>query len=96
MVKNSTTKKMLKIWIKASFDVRTERIMKREKEIYYNLEKEKTNKREISEKNRYKKYYNIDIDDLSIYDIIIDADKLNQYQILEILTLTIKTYFNKK
>ena len=34
-------------------------------------------------------YYNIDIGDLSIYDIVIDSEKWNQYQILDILRVAI-------
>ena len=94
MVKNIYHKKFLKIWMKASIDIRTKRIMNREKSINYNKEKDNTILREKSEKNRYNQYYNINIDDLSIYDIIIDTENLTSKQIFDILETLIKNYFN--
>jgi cytidylate kinase len=38
-------------------------------------------------------YYNIDIGDLSIYDMVIDSEKWNQYQILDILRVAIDSLF---
>ncbi|MGA9187512.1 MAG: cytidylate kinase, partial [Methanosarcina sp.] len=46
-------------------------------------------RREKSEALRYMSYYKIDIGDLSIYDIVIDSEKWNQYQILDILRVAI-------
>ena len=46
-------------------------------------------RREKSEALRYMNYYKIDIGDLSIYDIVIDSEKWNQYQILDILRVAI-------
>ena len=80
--------------MKASIDIRTKRIMNREKSINYNKEKDNTILREKSEKNRYNQYYNINIDDLSIYDIIIDTENLTSKQIFDILETLIKNYFN--
>jgi cytidylate kinase len=51
-------------------------IQKRKKEIL---------KREKSEAKRYKKYYNIDIKDTSIYDVIIDTGDKTPEQIMEII-----------
>jgi len=42
-------------------------------------------KREKSEEKRYKKYYNIDIKDTSIYDIIIDSSFKKPEEIIEII-----------
>ncbi len=70
--------------------------MNRENSTSYELEKTSTINRESSEKYRYYKYYNFDINDFSIYDIIIDTNKLNQYQVLEILTTSINSYFSNK
>ncbi|HII01405.1 TPA: AAA family ATPase [Methanosarcinaceae archaeon] len=80
---------VLKIWIKAPKLLRVQRIQKREKTLTFDEELEKTMEREKSETLRYKKYYGIDIEDLSIYDIVIDSSKWNQYQTLEILTVAI-------
>jgi cytidylate kinase len=79
----------LKIWIKAPLPVRVKRILRREKALSFDEELEKTVEREKSEALRYMNYYNIDISDLSIYDIIIDSEKWNQYQIFDILRTAI-------
>jgi CMP/dCMP kinase len=80
---------VLKIWIKAPLPVRVKRILRREKSVSFEKEFEKTIQREKSESLRYMNYYNIDIADLSIYDIVIDSEKWNQYQILDILRTAI-------
>lgn len=80
---------VLRIWIKAPLSVRIKRIMRRERSVSFDEELEKTVQREKSEALRYMSYYNIDISDLSIYDIVIDSEKWNQYQILDILRVAI-------
>ncbi|MHC1755291.1 MAG: (d)CMP kinase [Methanosarcina sp.] len=80
---------VLKIWIKAPLLTRVRRIQRREKSISFDGELEKTVEREKSEAIRYKNYYGIDITDLSIYDIVIDSEKWNQYQTLDILRVAI-------
>lgn len=80
---------VLKIWIKAPLPVRVKRIQRREKSGSFDEEYKKTILREKSEALRYLNYYNIDIGDLSIYDIVVDSEKWNQYQILDILRVAI-------
>lgn len=80
---------VLKIWIKAPLLTRVKRIQRREKSVSFDEELEKTVEREKSEALRYKNYYKIDISDLSIYDIVIDSEKWNQYQTLDILRVAI-------
>jgi cytidylate kinase len=80
---------VLKIWIKAQLPTRVKRIQKREKSVSFDEEFKRTTLREKSEALRYINYYNIDIGDLSIYDIVIDSEKWNQYQILDILRVAI-------
>jgi CMP/dCMP kinase len=80
---------VLKIWIKAPLPVRVKRIQKREKSASFDEEFKKTVLREKSEALRYTNYYNIDIGDLSIYDIVIDSERWNQYQTLDILRIAI-------
>ncbi len=80
---------VLKVWIKAPISTRVKRIQRREKSASFDEELKKTEDRENSEALRYKNYYKIDISDLSIYDIIIDSEKWNQYQILDILRVAI-------
>lgn len=80
---------VLKIWVKAPLPVRVKRIQKRERAASFDEEFKKTVLREKSEALRYINYYNIDIGDLSVYDIVIDSEKWNQYQTLDILRVAI-------
>jgi cytidylate kinase len=80
---------VLKVWIKAPLLIRVKRIQRREKMVSFDEELKKTVERERSEALRYKNYYGIDITDLSIYDIVIDSEKWNQYQTLDILRIAI-------
>ena len=80
---------VIKIWIKAPLLTRVKRIQRREKTISFDEELKKTVESERSETLRYKNYYGIDITDLSIYDIVIDSEKWNQYQTLDILRVAI-------
>ncbi|MHC1604852.1 MAG: (d)CMP kinase [Candidatus Methanofastidiosia archaeon] len=64
----------LKIWLDAPLDVRVARIAKRES-LSPQKVKSMTVKRQQSETERYKKYYGIDIYDLSFYDLVINTDK---------------------
>ena len=80
---------VLKVWVKAPLLTRVKRIQKREKSVSFDEELKKTVERERSEALRYKNYYGIDITDLSIYDIVIDSEKWNQYQILDIIRIAV-------
>lgn len=64
----------LKIWLKTPLRIRSERIAKREN-IPVHRAYDETHAREICELTRYKNYYDIDLTDLSCYDLIIDTSK---------------------
>lgn len=83
---------VIKVCIKAPRLLRVKRIQKREKVTSFDEVLEKTVEREKSENLRYKKYYEIDIDDLSIYDIVVDSSKWNPYQTLNILKVAIDSF----
>lgn len=74
----------LKIWLKAPLEVRARRIAKRECK---SVEKamEETSEREECERERYLKYYDLDVKDLSVYDIVIDSSKWSAQEISEIV-----------
>jgi cytidylate kinase len=74
----------LKVWLKAPLDVRAQRISKRECKSVAEAMKE-TSDREECERERYLKYYDIDIKDLSVYDIVIDSSKWSAQEISEIV-----------
>jgi predicted cytidylate kinase len=72
----------LKIYITASPEVRMSRIGLREGET---LEEAcaKTIDRQKSEARRYKMYYDIDIEDTSVYDLIINTDDMDPDQVVD-------------
>jgi cytidylate kinase len=74
----------LKVWLKAPLEIRAERIAKRENKPVSSAMKE-TSEREECERVRYLNYYNIDIRDLSVYDIVIDSSRLSPEEICEIV-----------
>ena len=63
----------LKIWLSAPLPVRAERIAKRES-ILYEESLTKIKEREASEKRRYEKYYNVDIEVMDAYDLVINTE----------------------
>ena len=74
----------LKIAITADLDIRVSRIVKREEG---NVKKRKKEliERQRSEEARYKKYYNIVLNDMSIYDLVIDSGDKTPEEIVEII-----------
>ncbi|ADG12783.1 cytidylate kinase [Methanocaldococcus infernus ME] len=74
MLLKNNIKPTLSIWFKAPIEVRAKRIAEREKISYEEALKNMT-LREESEKKRYKEIYDIDLDNLFIYDLIIDTSK---------------------
>jgi len=79
----------LKIILKANIDTRAKRIVKREEGDIKKRKKEILD-REKSEFNRYKKYYNIDLNDISIYDLIINSEGKTPEEIVDIIFDEIK------
>jgi len=74
----------VKALLEADINVRASRIVKREQGDV-EVRKKEILKRETSEATRYKKYYNIDVRDTSIYDIIIDTSDKTPEEIMEII-----------
>jgi cytidylate kinase len=74
----------LKIMLNADFETRIKRIIERE-DGEYNKRLIEILEREKSEEKRYRKYYNIDIKDTSIYDLIIDSSNKKPEEIIEII-----------
>jgi len=80
----------LRIWLKAPLEIRARRISKRENKPEA-LAMEETSLREECERERYLKYYDIDIKDLSVYDLIIDSSKWNPEEISEIVQKAVRS-----
>lgn len=79
MVKNA-----FKVWIYASPEVRYRRIAQREGKDVARVKNE-TKRREELEKRRYKKFYSIDLDDISIYHLAINSEHFKSEEIVEII-----------
>jgi len=73
-----------KIMLDADLEARAKRIVKRE-EGQIKKRREEILNREKSEANRYKNYYNIDLKDTSIYDLVIDSTDKTPEEIVEII-----------
>ncbi len=62
------------IWLKADDRVRAERVAERE-DVTVDEALEESRQRESSEAKRYRDLYDIDIDDLTVYDLVIDTER---------------------
>jgi len=74
----------LKVAIDTDLNIRVKRVVNREKG---SIEKRKKEiiKREKSESLRYKNYYDTDLKDMSIYDIVIDSGDKSPEEIVDII-----------
>ena len=79
----------LRVWLVTPFDVRSKRISDRE-EKSVDVAKEEIITREKSEALRYKEIHNIDINNMEIYDLIINSDTFDPESISEIIIQTLK------
>ena len=71
------------------FDVRSQRIAQREDKSV-DVAKNEIIIREESEALRYKEIHDIDINQMDIYDLIINTDSFDPESISEIITTTLK------
>jgi len=78
-----------KIYIDASPEVRMSRIGVREGETVEEA-CAKTLDRQRSEAKRYRMYYDIDINDLSVYDLVINTDNLDPDQVVDAILKAVK------
>jgi len=81
----------IKIYFTAPDSVRIQRIAERDN-ISFEEAKKETIARENSEKKRYKEIYNIDITDLSIYDLILNTAIWPIESIFQIIKKAINEY----
>ncbi len=79
----------LTILLKTDLKVRAERVSQRESKLFEDALQE-TKVREESEARRYMKYYNIEINDLSVYDLVIDTGKFDERGTLAIALAAVK------
>lgn len=81
----------LRIWLDAPTDVRADRIGTREDKPLKQA-KEETITREDSEALRYREYYDIDIEDLSIYDLIVNTARWGADETTGLLVSAVESY----
>jgi cytidylate kinase len=74
----------IKIWISVSDIERAKRIQKREGGNFEDS-LEKSRKRQMDDMERYVTLYNINLDDLSPYDLIVEADEKNEDDVFHIV-----------
>jgi cytidylate kinase len=80
-----------RFWLDAPIDVRAARIADRENKSVERA-REETLRRERSEKTRYSTYYAIPIDDLSIYDLVLNTARWGPEEVSAILELAVDRY----
>ncbi len=79
----------LKVGIIAPFEVRISRIAQRDGKSLDEVAEE-TRKREESERQRFLRYYGIDIRDLTVFDIVINSAKYSPDQIVDMIVGVLK------
>lgn len=79
----------LKVYFTAPLDVRAQRVCDRENKSLEQAKQEILT-REESEALRYKKIHDIDINNMDIYDLIINTNSFNPDSIVEIILTTLK------
>ncbi|HDO20577.1 MAG: AAA family ATPase [archaeon GB-1845-036] len=85
----------IKIYLTAPIEARAKRVAKRDKKTFEEALKE-VKIREESNRKRYLKFYGIDLNDLSIYDIIINTDKWEEKTVEKALKILIEDYIKEK
>jgi CMP/dCMP kinase len=74
----------LKVYLKASPQVRAERIARRENKDVATTMRE-TSARDANDRNRYLKLYQIDIDDFGFADLVIDTERGDQQYVADLI-----------
>lgn len=85
----------IKIYLTAPTKVRVIRIAQREGRRYSDVHDE-TIRREKSEAKRFKKLYNIDVNDYSVFDIVLNTERLSVPEMTKILMVAIDTVMKRR
>jgi len=85
----------IKIFLTAPMKVRVMRIAQREGRRYRDVYEE-TVRREKSEARRFKRLYNIDVNDYSIFDIVLNTERLSIAETTKILVAAIETVMKRR
>ena len=79
----------MRVWLDAPVDVRAERVAEREEQTVEEARVE-IEEREASESKRYQEIHGIDIDDLSIYDLVVDTSTWDKDGVAEITATAVE------
>ena len=80
-----------RLWLDAPLSVRAERIAEREDKPVETAHEE-TRARAASEALRYAEYYNIDIEDRSIYDLVINTARWSPEGVCDLALVAVESY----
>ncbi|MFQ3283479.1 MAG: cytidylate kinase [Natronomonas sp.] len=80
-----------RIWLDAPLDIRAERIADREDKAV-GTAREETVERADSEALRYQEYYDIDIDELDIYDLALNTARFSPGAVLDVVITAVEAY----
>jgi cytidylate kinase len=81
----------LRVWLTAPLGVRAARIAEREDKPTEQARSE-TEARSESEALRYRRYYGIDIDDLTIYDLVLNTARWDPAGVVDLVTAAVDNY----
>jgi cytidylate kinase len=79
----------MRVWLDAPLDVRAERVAEREEQTVDEARVE-IEEREASESKRYQEIHGIDIDDLSVYDLVVDTSTWDKDGVAEITAIAVE------
>jgi cytidylate kinase len=85
----------IKILMTASLEVRVKRIVGREGRRYREV-LEETRTRERSEARRFKRFYDIDINDYSSFDLVLNTDRLSVNSMARILEAAVASTMRRR
>jgi len=80
-----------RVWLDAPLEIRARRIAEREDKPI-DLAREETQARAASEARRYREYYGIDIEELSIYDLVLNTARLDPEGVVEAVATILRAY----
>lgn len=80
-----------RLWLDAPLSVRTQRVAEREEKTVETA-REETTARAESEALRYREYYGIDIDDLTIYDLVVNTARWSPVGVLSLVLTAVESY----
>jgi len=81
----------IKIWLDAPLGTRCRRIAEREGKTPAAARKE-TERREASETARYEEYYDVDFDDLTIYDLSVNTARWGPEEVTDVVLYAVDAY----